>query len=113
VAVLPLEPWSERNEEERARVCSEPEAEARVTQEVRQRGFDDYSSTDDHLMHLVGIARDQHGTKYYLTKNSWGETGAEDGFLYMSEAYVRAKTITVVVHRDALPAGLTGKVARQ
>jgi len=110
VAVLPREPWGERSEEARTRVCSVPEAEAQVTQAVRQRGFDDYTSTDDHLMHLVGIARDQNGTKYYLTKNSWGVTGAQDGFLYMSEAYVRAKTITVVVHRDALPAGLTGKV---
>jgi bleomycin hydrolase len=62
-------------------------------------------------MHLVGIARDRNGAKYYLTKNSWGVTGAEDGFLYMSEAYVRAKTVTIVVHREALPDGLTGRVA--
>jgi bleomycin hydrolase len=113
VAVLPLEPWSARDEEERERVCTVAEAEVEVTQEVRQQGFDAYTSTDDHLMHLVGIARDRDGTKYYLTKNSWGVTGAEDGFLYMSEAYVRAKTITVVVHREALPDGLTGRVAQR
>ncbi len=113
VAVLPLQPWSARNEEERERVCSVPEAEVQVTQEVRQQGFDDYSSSDDHLMHLVGLARDQHGTKYYITKNSWGVTGAKDGFVYMSESYVRAKTITIVVHREALPDGLVGRVARR
>ena len=113
VAVLPLEPWSARDEKKRERVCAVPEAEVQVTQEVRQQGFDDYTSTDDHLMHLVGIARDREGTKYYLTKNSWGVTGAEDGFLYMSEAYVRAKTITIVVHREALPDGLTGRVAQR
>jgi bleomycin hydrolase len=113
VAVLPLEPWSARDEEARKRVCTVAEAEVEVTQELRQQGFDAYTSTDDHLMHLVGIARDRDGTKYYLTKNSWGVTGAEDGFLYMSEAYVRAKTITVVVHREALPDGLTGRVAQR
>ena len=113
VAVLPLEPWGARDEKKRERVCAVPEAEVQVTQEVRQQGFDDYTSTDDHLMHLVGIARDREGTKYYLTKNSWGVTGAEDGFLYMSEAYVRAKTITIVVHREALPDGLTGRVAQR
>jgi bleomycin hydrolase len=113
VAVLPLQPWGDRSQEAQERVCTVPEAEVQVTQEVRQQGFDDHTSTDDHLMHLVGIARDRDGTKYYLTKNSWGVTGAEDGFLYMSEAYVRAKTITIVVHREALPAGLTGKVAQR
>ena len=47
-----------------------------VTQEIRQQMFDEKTSTDDHGMHLYGIAKDQNGTKYYLIKNSWGETGA-------------------------------------
>ena len=53
--------------------------EAVVTQETRQQSFDNKTSTDDHGMHLFGIARDQFGSKYYLIKNSWGETGKYKG----------------------------------
>jgi bleomycin hydrolase len=63
VAVLPAVPWEARTEAERQRICATPEAELQVTQDLRQRLFDSHSSTDDHLMHLVGLARDQHGTK--------------------------------------------------
>ena len=113
VAVLPLVPWASRSSEEQGQVCGVPQPELTVTPEVRQQMFDNYASTDDHLMHLVGIARDQNGTKYYVTKNSWGETGAEDGYVYMSEQYVRAKTVSIMVHRDALPRSLRGSVAEE
>jgi bleomycin hydrolase len=113
VAVLPAVPWEARTEAERQGICGTPEAELQVTQDLRQRLFDSHSSTDDHLMHLVGLARDQHGTKYYLTKNSWGETGARDGYLYMSESYVRAKTISIIVHHDALPGSLRGALVEE
>ncbi|NIM52478.1 MAG: aminopeptidase [Gemmatimonadales bacterium] len=112
VAIWPLNPWDERSSEERGQLCDVPEPEVRVTQELRQRSFDNYTSSDDHLMHIVGIAKDQHGTKYYVTKNSWGETGAKDGFVYMSESYVRAKTMSIVVHRDALPQELARRALR-
>jgi bleomycin hydrolase len=111
VALLPLKTWDERAPEEREQLCKIPEAEVSVTQEVRQRGFDDYASSDDHLMHIVGIARDQNGAKYYITKNSWGVGGAGDGFVNMSESYVRAKTISIIVHRDALPDALGRRLA--
>jgi bleomycin hydrolase len=111
VAVLPAVPYETRDQESRGNICTVPEPEADVTQAVRQAWFDDHTSTDDHLMHLVGIAHDQNGTKYYLTKNSWGETGALEGYLYMSEAYVRAKTISITVHRDALTRELRQRVA--
>ncbi len=81
-----------------------PGEEIPVTQEMRQATFEELSTTDDHLMHLVGRARDQLGNKYYLIKNSWGETGPYKGQLYMSEAYVRLKTIAILVHRDAIQA---------
>ena len=58
-------------------------------------------TTDDHLMHIVGIATDQNGTRYYITKNSWGTLRSEfEGYLNMSEAYVRAKTVSILVHRS-------------
>jgi bleomycin hydrolase len=86
--------------------CDTRGPETHVTQELRQRGFDNYTSSDDHLMHLTGIARDQDGTKYYITKNSWGVTGVKAGYVFMSEEYVRAKTISILVHADALPRSL-------
>ncbi len=61
-----------------------PGSEESVTQERRQQTFETLSTTDDHLMHLVGSAKDQLGNKYYIIKNSWGGTGKHDGFLYMS-----------------------------
>ncbi len=106
VALWPQTGWEARSGAEREMLCRAPETELEVTQEVRQVGFDDYTSSDDHLMHIVGIARDQNGKRYYITKNSWGVTGLRDGYVYMSEAYVRAKTITVLVHREALPRDL-------
>jgi bleomycin hydrolase len=111
VAVMPVSDRTDRSEEDRRALCTVPEPEVSVTQEVRQRWFDDQSSTDDHLMHLTGMARDQRGTTYYVTKNSWGVTGPEGGYVYMSEAFVRAKTMSVIVHRDALPPALRAQLA--
>ena len=84
-----------------------PYPEIVVTPEVRQEGFETFVTTDDHLMHLTGLAKDQNGTKYYVTKNSWG-TDRNDfgGYLNMSESFVRAKTIYVMMHKDALPSAL-------
>ena len=77
-----------------------PGEEMDVDQAMRQETFEEHSTTDDHLMHLCGVATDQDGNKYYLIKNSWGEVGEHDGYLYMSEAYVRLKTIAILVHKD-------------
>ena len=80
-----------------------PYPEVNVTPEVRQQGYESFTTTDDHLMHLTGIAKDQNGTKYYITKNSWGtERNDFGGYLNMSESFVRAKTIYVLMHKDAL-----------
>ena len=88
-----------------------PCPEVEVTPEVRQQGYEAFVTTDDHLMHLTGIAKDQNGTRYYITKNSWGtERNAFGGYLNMSESYVRAKTIYIMVHKDAIPAALRKKL---
>ena len=87
-----------------------PVPEVAVNQENRQLNFDNLTSTDDHLMHLTGMATDQNGTLYFLTKNSWGTEGIYNGYLYMSESYVRMKTIAVMVHRDAIPVGVREKL---
>ncbi|MBG43153.1 MAG: aminopeptidase [Aequorivita sp.] len=80
--------------------------EKKITQEYRQQEFENYDTTDDHLMHITGMLRDQNGTKYYKVKNSWGtdETRvANGGYVYFSEAYMRLKAISITVHQDAVP----------
>lgn len=76
--------------------------EKSVTQADRQKTFMSYSTTDDHLMHLVGISRDAAGNKYYVIKNSWGDVGPYKGYLHMSEAYARLKTVAIIVHKDVV-----------
>ena len=90
---------------------SNPFPEVKVTQESREAGYENKSTTDDHLMHLTGIAKDQNGTKYFVTKNSWGtERNSFGGYLKMSENYVRAKTIAIMVHKNAIPAEIKTKL---
>ncbi len=96
IAVLP-------EEDSRDDLFSIPGKELKVTQENRQANFENYSTTDDHLMHLVGMALDQNGTKYYIIKNSWGEISDYKGYLYMSESFLKMKTISVMLHKNGLP----------
>jgi bleomycin hydrolase len=62
-------------------------------------------------MHVTGLAKDQRGVPYFMIKNSWGEVGPYKGFLYMSESYYMAKTISIMVHRDAIPSDILGRLA--
>lgn len=79
-------------------------------QQIRQRSFDDQSTTDDHLMHMTGIAKDPKGNMYYLIKNSWGDELGHKGYLYMSEDYFQLKTIAIMVHKDAIPKRIKKKL---
>lgn len=82
-----------------------------VTQESRQAGFENFTTTDDHCMHVTGLSKDQNGNKYYITKNSYGtETNKSGGYLNMSENYVRAKTIFILVHKNAIPPAIRIKL---
>ena len=81
--------------------------EKAVSQESRQEWFDNTTITDDHGMQIFGIARDQWGNKYYMVKNSWGETGDYKGIWYASEAFVKAQSMDIMIHRSALPEGFT------
>lgn len=84
--------------------------EMTVTQEMRQDGYDRKTTTDDHGMHIYGLAQDQNGTKYFLVKNSWGVTGKYNGIWYASDSFVRGKTMNIVVHKDALPEAIKAKL---
>lgn len=87
-----------------------PNQEIKPTQELRQEGFDNHSTEDDHLMHIVGLAHDQDGTKYYIIKNSWGPIGPYGGFLYMSASYFYMKTIAVIVNKEVIPTTIRTKL---
>ncbi|MBN1251107.1 MAG: aminopeptidase [Bacteroidales bacterium] len=78
---------------------------------MRLKSFNNFTTTDDHLMHITGIAKDKNGTIFYLTKNSWGENSNNfGGYLYMSQWYVQLKTIAIMVHKDAIPKTIRKKL---
>ena len=79
--------------------------EKMVDQAYRQQEFENYNTTDDHLMHITGLLKDQNGTLYFKVKNSWGTNPARNangGYVYFSESYMRLKAISIMIHRDAL-----------
>jgi bleomycin hydrolase len=88
---------------------SGPVVEHTVTQAERQEAFDDHRTTDDHSMLIVGTARNGEGNKFYKVKNSWGTATPFGGYLYVSPAYIAAKTIALTVHRDGIPPELRVK----
>lgn len=84
--------------------------ELTITQEMRQKDYDNYHTTDDHGMLIYGIAKDQTGKKFYMVKNSWGTDNKYKGTWYASEPFVAYKTMTIVVHKDALPKAIKTKL---
>ena len=96
IAILPVD-------NKREDLFTVPGEEIKVTQSVRQEAFESWSTTDDHLMHLVGKSVDQDGTAYYLIKNSWGDENQHEGYLYMSESYFLMKTVAIMVNKNGLP----------
>ncbi|MBN1157839.1 MAG: aminopeptidase [Bacteroidales bacterium] len=73
-----------------------------ITQEKRQRGFDNYATQDDHAMHIIGTAKDSDSKHYYYVKNSWGTDNPYDGHFFVSEDYFRYKTISIMINLNAL-----------
>jgi bleomycin hydrolase len=104
LAILPVEFDEEKS-------FRNPQKELAVTQSNRQEGFESFATTDDHLMHITGIAHDQAGTKYYIVKNSWGEISDYKGYLYMSANYFRMKAISIMLHKDALSDEVSKKLS--
>lgn len=88
-----------------------PGPEKSITQTMRQKAFDNYLTTDDHGMHFTGLVTDQKGNEYFIVKNSWGTDNNDcDGYFYASMPYVALKTISIMLHRDALPIDLKKKL---
>ncbi|MCI6893567.1 MAG: C1 family peptidase [Bacteroidales bacterium] len=87
-----------------------PVKEITVTQESRQKMFDSQETTDDHGMVIEGYAVDQNGKRYYKVKNSWDDKQIYKGYFYVSEAYFMAKTLSIMVHKDAVPKSVLKKL---
>lgn len=87
-----------------------PCQEKEITQELRQEGYDNWETTDDHGMQIFGIAKDQNGKEYFMVKNSWNTTAGRKGIWYASDAYVAYKTINILVHKDAIPKEIKKKL---
>lgn len=104
IAIVPEKDWKDRSVAERQNAFKVWEAEKNVTQEYRQQLFDKQVTTDDHLMHIVGMLDEAHGGDFYVVKNSWGEISDLKGYVNVSESYMRLNTISFTVHKNALPA---------
>ena len=101
---------SDKDREAEANKITGPTQEITVTQELRQQMFDNQETTDDHGMVIVGKAVDQKGNKYYKVKNSWDTNQIYDGFFYVSEPYFLAKTLDILVNREAIPEDIAKKM---
>jgi bleomycin hydrolase len=109
VAIVPEKEIEDMSADETKTMFDGPKPERTITPELREEAFDNYTTTDDHGMHIVGLAKDQNGKEYYMVKNSWGDANDYKGYLYVSKAYFRYKTIAVLVNRNAVDGGLLRK----
>lgn len=103
--------WTGLSKEDRTKEAYEhPTPQRWVSQEERQQAYDNWETTDDHGMLIYGKATDQMGNEYYMVKNSWGPVYEYKGMFYASKAFVRYKTMNIVVHKDALPKDIKKKL---
>lgn len=99
------------DKEKGAELTKKPLPEMEITQELRQRAYDNWENTDDHGMQIFGIAKDQNGKEYYMVKNSWGTKRSDyQGIWYISRAFMAYKTNDILVHKDAIPKDIRKKL---
>ena len=108
--IVPEKDWEDMTEKERKKKIEEPVKEKAPTQELRQSWFNNYTATDDHAMHIVGIAKDQNGKTFYLTKNSWGTDRKYDGYVYLSKPYILLNATGFMVNKNSLPKDIRQKL---
>ena len=101
--------WLKMKPEEK-QLNTKPQPQKWVTQEERQVAYDNFETTDDHGMLIYGIAKDQLGNEYYMVKNSWGTNSKYKGHWYASKAFVRYKTMNIVVHKNSIPKAIAKKL---
>ena len=110
IAIVPEKAWVEKTKEEKDSTLVLTEKETEISEEIRQKQYENYLTTDDHLMHIIGYANDQDGKLYYIVKNSWGTKHDYDGFVYVSSSYMKLKTISVIVNKKGVNKDLQKKL---
>ena len=110
VAFVPEKNFETMTAEEKADLFNGPKNEMIVTEAMRQKAFDNYTTQDDHGMHIVGISKDQNGKEYYIVKNSWGASNDYKGYLFMTKEFVKYKTTAIMIHKGAIPAPMMKKL---
>lgn len=111
LAIIPENYSTKWNDDDKKTYSIKPQKQLEITQELRQKAFDNYETQDDHGMHVIGLVRDQNNTPYYMVKNSWGkESNQCDGYFYASESYVLYKTTSIMLHKKAIPAAIAKKL---
>lgn len=111
IAVAPEKSFADMNAEEKKELAIKPTKQLVITQEMRQKAFDNYETQDDHGMHIVGMVKDQNGTPFYVVKNSWGADLNEcAGYFFASESFVLYKTTSIMLHKKGVPAPIAKKL---
>lgn len=110
IAYVPTKKVDDMTPEEKENMFNGPKPEMEITEELRQKAFDNYQTTDDHGMHIVGLSKDQDGKEYYIVKNSWGTANDYKGYLYVTKNYIKYKTTALMVNKGAIPAGIAKKM---
>lgn len=111
LAIVPVKEDATIADLEKDSVFLKPGPERTITPELRQAAFDDYATQDDHGMHLMGMAKDQTGKRFYIVKNSWGsERNFAKGYFYCSQAYYLFKTTSIMVHKNGVPKAILAKL---
>lgn len=108
--ILKWEKLPEKDKEKELYKLDRPVVELEVTQEMRQLAFDNYETTDDHGMHIIGTAKSQDGKVFYKVKNSWGDYNEHNGYFYASKPYVSYKSMSLMVHKDGVPKHIREKL---
>lgn len=110
VAYVPEIDFENMTADQKLNIFNGPQPEKKVTEDQRQLAFDNYETTDDHGMHIVGTAKDQNGKDYYIVKNSWGVTNDHQGYLYMTKEYMKYKATDIMIHKNAVPKAISKKL---
>ncbi len=110
VAIWSRKPYKYSNDSCVVGRATMPILEQQVSDSARLTAYEQRFTTDDHGMHVMGLAKDQQGKIFFKVKNSWGTDNPQKGFIYVSEPYFRMKTMSIFVHKDAIPSGIRNRL---